>query len=212
MASSADGGASTSEDRPLRRATVERKTKETSISVTLDLDGTGEASIDTGIGFLDHMLHALAKHARFNLELKCNGDLQIDDHHTAEDCALALGTAFDKALGARKGILRFAHAYCPLDEALSRAVVDISSRPHATINLGLKREMIGALSCEMIPHVLESFATEARICLHVECLYGFNDHHRAESAFKATAVALRSAISIQSAWINDVPSTKGVLE
>eukprot|EP00039_Didymoeca_costata_P020282 m.340736 g.340736 ORF g.340736 m.340736 type:complete len:198 (+) comp19492_c0_seq1:135-728(+) len=193
-----------------RTAQTERKTKETHVKVDLNLDGTGQANIDTGIGFLDHMLHALAKHARFDLTLTCKGDLHVDDHHSAEDCGLALGSAFDKALGKRVGILRFSHAYCPLDEALSRAVVDISSRPYAQVNLGLKREKIGELSCEMIPHVLQSFATEARICLHVECLYGFNDHHRAESAFKATAVALRNAITVQEGW-TDVPSTKGVL-
>ena len=118
--------------------------------------------------------------------------------------------AFDRALGARRGIARYGHAYCPLDEALSRAVVDISSRPHAVVRLGLKREKLGALSCEMIPHVLQSFAQAARLCLHVECLYGDNDHHRAESAFKATAVALRHAIAVQ-AGSTDVPSTKGVL-
>lgn len=120
-------------------------------------------------------------------------------------------SAFDAALGERRGITRFASAHCPLDEALSRAVVDISSRPHAVINLGLKREMLGQLSCEMVPHFLESFAQTARICLHVECLYGFNDHHRAESAFKATAVALRQAVRVE-AGRTDVPSTKGVLE
>lgn len=124
--------------------------------------------------------------------------------------ATIVPSAFDEALGPRRGIARYGHAYCPLDEALSRAVVDISSRPFAMVNLGLKREMIGALSCEMIPHVLQSFAQEARICLHVECLYGQNDHHRAESAFKACAVALRHAITVQAGW-TDVPSTKGVL-
>ncbi|EDQ92353.1 uncharacterized protein MONBRDRAFT_2754, partial [Monosiga brevicollis MX1] len=170
--------------------------------------GTGVYTVDTGIGFLDHMISALAKHAKFDLNLKCNGDLHIDDHHTTEDVGLALGAAFDKALGARKGIRRFGSAYAPLDEALSRSVVDISSRPYAVIKLGLKREKLGALSCEMIPHFLESFAQEARITLHVECLYGFNDHHRAESAFKATAVALREAIGIV-AGSTDVPSTKG---
>eukprot|EP01064_Diplonema_japonicum_P010087 TRINITY_DN1743_c0_g3_i1.p1 TRINITY_DN1743_c0_g3~~TRINITY_DN1743_c0_g3_i1.p1 ORF type:complete len:197 (+),score=35.27 TRINITY_DN1743_c0_g3_i1:52-642(+) len=188
---------------------VQRETKETSILVELDIDGDGTHDIDTGIGFLDHMLSALAKHSRMNLKIKCKGDLHIDDHHTAEDCGLSLGQAFKQAVGEPKGIERYGHAYCPLDEALSRAVVDISGRPHASIDLGLKREMLGTLSCEMVPHVLESFASEARITLHVDCLKGFNDHHRAESAFKATAVALRKALTRDASA--GVPSTKGTL-
>ncbi|EGD73429.1 imidazoleglycerol-phosphate dehydratase [Salpingoeca rosetta] len=193
-----------------RSATVTRKTKETDIQITLDLDGEGKLDISTGIGFLDHMISALGKHARFNLTVACQGDLHVDDHHTVEDVGLALGSAFDQALGERRGIARFGHAYAPLDEALSRSVVDISSRPFCVASLGLKREKLGALSCEMIPHFFMSFAQEARITLHVECLYGDNDHHRAESAFKATAVALRHAIS-RTGGLNDVPSTKGVL-
>ncbi|KAF9967713.1 imidazoleglycerol-phosphate dehydratase [Mortierella alpina] len=155
------------------------------------------------------MFHALAKHSGWSLSLKCKGDLHIDDHHTAEDTAIALGMAFKQALGEPRGIKRFGSAYCPLDEALSRAVVDISGRPFADINLGLKREMIGTLSCEMIPHVLESFAQAGGITLHVDVLKGFNDHHRAESAFKALAVALKNAV--ERTGTNDVPSTKGVL-
>ncbi|KAJ1955942.1 imidazoleglycerol-phosphate dehydratase [Dispira parvispora] len=198
-----------------RQATVKRKTNETDISVELRLgdlrSATSEQRIDinTGIGFLDHMYHALAKHARWSLVLHCVGDLHIDDHHTSEDTAIALGMAFKQALGEVRGIRRFGTGYAPLDEALSRAVVDISGRGYACIDLGLKRERIGALSCEMIPHVLESFATSAGITLHVDCLKGHNDHHRAESAFKALAVAIREAI--ESTGSNDVPSTKGVL-
>ena len=191
------------------RGAVERSTKETSINCELSLYGTGEHDVDTGIGFLDHMLSAFSKHSRIDLKLRCNGDLHIDDHHTAEDCGLALGQAFKQALGEPAGITRYGHAYCPLDEALSRAVVDISGRPHACIDLGLKREMLGTMSCEMIPHVLESFATEARLTLHVDTLKGFNDHHRAESAFKATAVALRAALRPDASA--GVPSTKGTL-
>eukprot|EP01065_Artemidia_motanka_P029596 TRINITY_DN35688_c0_g1_i1.p1 TRINITY_DN35688_c0_g1~~TRINITY_DN35688_c0_g1_i1.p1 ORF type:complete len:199 (+),score=52.20 TRINITY_DN35688_c0_g1_i1:63-659(+) len=190
-------------------AVVERVTKETRIRLELTLRGTGKHRIDTGIGFLDHMLGALSKHSRMDIVLQCKGDLHIDDHHTAEDCGIALGQAFQQALGVPQGIARFGHAYCPLDEALSRAVVDISGRPSAHISLGLKREMLGTLSCEMIPHVLESFATEARLTLHVDVLRGFNDHHRAESAFKATAVALRRALELDASA--GVPSTKGTL-
>ncbi|KAI8322094.1 IGPD-domain-containing protein [Martensiomyces pterosporus] len=197
-----------------RSATVSRKTNETDIQISLQigsLDSAAEQTIDinTGIGFLDHMYHALAKHGRWSLTLACKGDIHIDDHHTAEDTAIALGMAFKQALGEPRGIKRFGHAYCPLDEALARAVVDISGRPFAAVDLGLKREMIGALSCEMIPHVLQSFATAAGITLHVDVLKGDNDHHRAESAFKALAVALREAVSRTGS--NDIPSTKGVL-
>ncbi|CAM9601084.1 unnamed protein product [Ascophyllum nodosum] len=193
----------------MRRAVISRKTNETTITVDICLDGTGKAEVDTGLGFLDHMLHAMAKHGHLDLKLICKGDLHIDDHHTAEDCAIALGEAFDKALGARKGIRRWGTAMCPLDEALSRAVVDISSRPYANVQLNFTREMIGTISTEMLQHVLESFAQGARITLHVDNLKGFNNHHKAESAFKATGVALRTAISADANA--GVPSTKGML-
>ncbi|CAN0150924.1 unnamed protein product [Ectocarpus sp. 4 AP-2014] len=193
----------------VRRAEISRKTNETAITVDISLDGTGKAEVDTGLGFLDHMLHAMAKHGHLDLKLTCKGDLHIDDHHTAEDCAIALGEAFDKALGARKGIRRWGTAMCPLDESLSRAVVDISSRPHADIHLHFTREMIGTISTEMLEHVLESFAQGARITLHVDVLKGTNNHHMAESAFKATGVALRTAISADANA--GIPSTKGML-
>lgn len=192
-----------------REAVVDRRTKETEISVRLNLDGTGAAEVATGIGFLDHLLDALAKHARFDLELSCEGDLLIDDHHTAEDCGLMLGTALQQALGPRVGIRRFGHAYAPLDEALARAVVDISGRPFADVNLGLTRERLGELSCESIPHVLSSLATAAGLTLHVDVIKGENDHHRAEAAFKAAALALRAAV--EASGFDDVPSTKGSL-
>ena len=153
------------------------------------------------------MLHALAKHSGMSLELQCTGDLWIDDHHTAEDCAIALGQAFKQALGPIRGVRRFGTGFAPLDESLSRAVVDLSSRPFCHAELHLRREKIGDLSCEMIPHVLQSFATEAGITLHVDVLHGSNDHHKTESAFKATALALREAISRTGR--DDVPSTKG---
>ncbi len=192
-----------------RTATVARKTKETDISLTLHLDGTGQSDISTGIGFLDHMLTALAKHSRMDLQLSCKGDLYIDDHHTAEDCGLVLGEALLKALGERRGIRRFASAYAPLDEALARTVIDISGRPFAAISLDLQREALGGLACENIPHVLFSFAMKAQLTLHVDVLRGDNDHHKAEAAFKSLALALRDAISLDGS--DDIPSTKGVL-
>ncbi|KAJ0403513.1 hypothetical protein P43SY_010056 [Pythium insidiosum] len=194
---------------PARSAQVSRVTKETSISVKLYLDGTGASKVSTGIGFLDHMLTALAKHSRFDLELDCKGDTWIDDHHTTEDCALTLGEAFDKALGNRAGIARYGSAYAPLDEALARAVVDISSRAHSEVDLQLVRPMVGQLSCEMIVHFFESFASAARLTLHVDVLRGRNDHHRAEASFKALAIALRAAVKTDETA--GVPSTKGVL-
>jgi imidazoleglycerol-phosphate dehydratase len=192
-----------------RRASITRKTLETSIALELTLDGEGRAEVRTGLGFLDHMLVALAKHARFDLSLTCEGDLHIDDHHSAEDSALALGQALDKALGERRGIARFGFAYAPLDEALARAVVDLSGRPAAVVELGLEREALGGLSCEMVPHIFASLATAGRMALHVDVLRGANDHHRVEAAFKALALALRHAVRI--AGPDAVPSTKGVL-
>ncbi|CEH19314.1 igpd-domain-containing protein [Ceraceosorus bombacis] len=199
---------------PVRTASVERITNETKIKCTLSLDVHPQAapqtiSVKTGIGFLDHMLHALAKHGGMSLSIVCDGDLWIDDHHTAEDCALALGEAFKAALGPVKGIKRYGTGHAPLDEALSRAVIDISSRPFCVADLGLKREKIGDLSCEMIPHVFHSFAMAAGVTLHVDCLRGDNDHHRSESAFKALALAIKEAVS--RTGLDDVPSTKGVL-
>ncbi|EPQ30238.1 uncharacterized protein PFL1_02354 [Pseudozyma flocculosa PF-1] len=201
-------------DFQVRTATVSRVTNETQIECTLGLDvhptlAPQVIKVNTGIGFLDHMLHALAKHGGMSLTLNCKGDLWIDDHHTAEDCALALGSAFKKALGPVKGIKRYGTGHAPLDEALSRAVIDISSRPYCVAELGLKREKIGDLSCEMIPHVFHSFAIEAGVTLHVDCLRGDNDHHRSESAFKALALAIKEAIT--RTGLDDVPSTKGVL-
>lgn len=191
-----------------RTAKLHRQTRETNIHLTLDLDGRGDADVHTGIGFLDHMLTALTKHARFDLHLRCEGDLEVDCHHTAEDCALTLGAAFDQALGERRGIRRFGDAFCPLDEALARAVVDLSGRPWPAIDLGLRREKIGDIACESLVHVFQSFAMAARAAVHVDVLKGENDHHRVEAAFKAFALALRSAVTVEG---TDVPSTKGVL-
>jgi imidazoleglycerol phosphate dehydratase HisB len=192
-----------------RLATLERATAETTLSLRLSLDGTGRSQIATGLGFYDHMLATLTKHARFDLELRCEGDLAVDDHHTVEDCALALGAAIDQALGERRGIARFGWAYAPLDEALARAVIDLSGRPCAVIDLGLRRERLGEVGCENLHHALVSLATAARAALHVDVLRGDNDHHRIEAAFKACALALRQALARDGSV--EVPSTKGVL-
>jgi len=196
-----------------RKASLSRKTNETQIdvSIVLDCGSTIPQIIDisTGIGFLDHMYSALAKHSGMSLTMKCTGDLWIDDHHTAEDSAIALGTAFKQALGEIRGIRRYGTGFAPLDEALSRAVIDICSRPYCVTDLGLKREKIGDLSTEMIPHIFYSFAIASGVTLHVDVLRGENDHHRSESAFKALALAIRQAI--EQTGGNDVPSTKGVL-
>ena len=192
-----------------RMAKIERETKETTIRVALSLDGERRIEVETGIGFLDHMVSTLAFHAGWDLELECSGDLEVDDHHTAEDCALVLGTAIDRALGDRTGISRFGSAYAPLDEALARAVVDLSGRPWPQIELGMRREMLGALATENLTHFLMSLTMNLRAAVHVDVLRGENDHHRAEAAFKALALALKAATT----WITgvDVPSTKGTL-
>lgn len=192
-----------------RTASLLRETAETRVEVRVVLDGRGDARVQTGIGFLDHMITALCRHARFDLELECKGDLEIDDHHTAEDCALALGEAIDRALGERKGFARFGHAFAPLDEALARAVVDFSGRPWPEISLGLTRERLGAIACENLTHFLRSLAIAARCSLHVDVLKGSNDHHRVEAAFKACALALRQALVRDES--DRVPSTKEAL-
>jgi len=192
-----------------RLATITRQTLETSIYLSLNLDGTGQADVETGIGFLDHLLTTWARHANFDLELKADGDLVVDDHHTIEDCGLALGAAVNEALGERRGIMRFGSAYVPLDESLSRAVVDLSGRPFAVVNLGLSRERLGTASTENIAHLVQSFAMSCRAAIHLDVLRGENDHHRAESAFKAFAIALRNAVALDGS--NVVRSTKGSL-
>ncbi len=193
-----------------RTARVERVTGETRITLSLNIDGAGAASVKTGLGFLDHMLTALAKHARFDLELECAGDLEVDDHHTAEDCALALGKALSEAVGEKRGIARFGYAYAPLDEALARAVVDFSGRPLAEVDLALVRHTIGDVASENLDHFFRSLAAAGAITLHVDVLRGRNDHHKAEAAFKALALALRAAVA-RDGDASAVPSTKGVL-
>ena len=192
-----------------RRAELKRVTKETTVSVSLNLDGTGQSNVSSGLGYLDHMLTALAKHASVDLNLTCTGDLYIDDHHSTEDCGLTLGQAFAQALGDKRGIARFGNAYAPLDEALSRAVVDISGRPHSEVRMGFKREKIGDVSTEMLVHFVYSLAVAAGWTVHVDLIRGENDHHKAESGFKALAQAIRQAIRLTGG--NEVPSTKGVL-
>jgi imidazoleglycerol-phosphate dehydratase len=192
-----------------RTATVHRATSETEIKLVLSLDGTGRSTIQTGIGFLDHMLTALAKHGRFDIDLQVSGDLDVDDHHSVEDAALALGTALDQALGERRGIERFSHAYAPLDEALARVVVDLSGRPFARVSIPFMREVIGDVATENLTHFFQSFAMTARMALHVDVLEGENDHHKAEAAFKALAIALRRAVA--RTGTDEVPSTKGSL-
>ena len=193
----------------LRTAELRRTTKETDIQLRLSLEGEGRISVSTGLGFYDHMLTSWATHGGFDLSLTCKGDLHIDDHHTVEDSAIALGEAFDQALGDRKGIERFGDAIVPMDETLARAAVDLVRRPYAVVNLDLRRPQIGQVATEMLTHALQSFATSAQLTLHVDVLRGANDHHRAEAAFKATARALRAAVRPRAGV--GVLSTKGVM-
>ena len=192
-----------------RIGTKERRTRETKVRASVDLDGTGLAKAATGIGFLDHMLEALAKHSGIDIDVACEGDLHVDDHHSAEDVAIVLGQAIDAALGERVGIARFGYAYAPLDEALARLVVDLSGRASASVDLRLVREKIGDLACENVVHFFVTLASSLRAAVHADVLKGANDHHKAEAAFKALALALRQAVARTGA--NSAPSTKGVL-
>jgi len=194
-----------------RKASVTRTTSETETAVEVNLDGSGESSIGSGIGFLDHMLTALAMHSRIDLRIRCAGDLEVDDHHSVEDVALAVGEAIGRALGRRTGVSRFGSRYAPLDEALVRCVIDLSGRPGASVELPLRRERLGGLSCENVPHFFSSLAKAARMTLHLDLIRGENDHHKVEAAFKAFALALRDAIAIDHGQ-QGVPSTKGSLD
>jgi imidazoleglycerol-phosphate dehydratase len=195
-----------------RSGVSNRATRETSIDVRWELDGTGVGDISTGIGFLDHMLDSLARHGRFDITVKATGDLHIDDHHTVEDVGINMGRALADALGERRGIRRFGHAIVPLDEALSMASVDLSGRGMGIIDLGLKGPAIGTLSTQMVPHFFQSLAQEARITLHIHTMMGDNDHHRVESAFKSLARALDDATRFDERIAGEIPSTKGVLD
>jgi len=195
----------------MRRAEVNRKTNETDISVSLTIDGSGTYNVQTGIGFLDHMLEQLAKHALFDLTLTCNGDLHIDGHHTTEDCGIAMGAAFKQALGERRGIERFGDCLLPMDECLTRAAVDVSGRPFLVWDVTFERDKIGEMDTELFEEFFRAFAFGAGITLHVSNLYGKNNHHKIESSFKATARALKAAVAIDPRKGDAVPSTKGTL-
>ena len=195
----------------MRKYSINRKTKETDIKVDLDLDGNGKSKIKTGIGFLDHMIEQLAKHSMFDISIKAQGDLHIDYHHTTEDSALALGEAFTKSLGDRKGIQRFGQALSAMDETLSRVVVDCSNRPYLVWNVNLTKPKLGEMDTELFKEWFQAFAQSSGITLHIENLYGENNHHIIESCFKGLARALREAVAIDSKRKNEIPSTKGTL-
>jgi len=197
--------------QPARTAHVRRETRESTVEVTLSVDGSGQGDVQTGIGFLDHMLDSFARHARFDLTVRAAGDLHVDQHHTAEDVGLTLGQALDQALGERRGIRRFGDAVVPLDEALAQVAVALGGRGWASIDLPFRGAQIGSLSSEMIPHLLQSFATDGRFSLHVRLLAGENDHHRAEATFKALARAMDDATRPDPRLAGQVPSTKGVI-
>ncbi|MFM1982644.1 MAG: Imidazoleglycerol-phosphate dehydratase [Pseudomonadota bacterium] len=195
----------------MRTATIQRKTSETSIDVTVNLDGTGLYEVSTGIGFLDHMLEQLSRHSLMDLNVKTVGDLHVDQHHTTEDTGIAIGEAVLKALGDKKGITRYGHAYAPMDETLTRCALDISGRPWLVFKADFGMPRLGEWDTELIEHWFHSFAQAAGITLHIENLYGSNTHHVVESCFKALARALRVAIEIDARKADAVPSTKGML-
>lgn len=196
----------------IRQATVNRKTNETDITITLNLDGTGQAEIKTGVGFFDHMLHALARHARFDLTVQASGDLYIDEHHTVEDVGITLGRALNQALGDRKGITRMGQAIVPMDEALAMVAVDIGGRGYFVFDGHFEGERIGQMGTSLIPHFFESLAHEAKLNLHARLLTGRDDHHRAEALFKALARAFNQAVKIDPQLSGQIPSTKGAIE
>jgi imidazoleglycerol-phosphate dehydratase len=194
-----------------RKASLRRTTNETDVEVAVDLDGSGVAKVSTGIGFLDHMLDLLARHGRMDITVKAKGDLHVDFHHTAEDVGIALGQAVKKALGDMRGITRYASLHMPMDETLTRVALDISGRPFLVFKSAFARDKIGEFDTELVREWFQAFAMNAGITLHVETLYGVNDHHIAESCFKGLARALRTAVAIDPRAAGEVPSTKGSL-
>lgn len=195
----------------MRTATIQRTTSETEILVELNLDGTGSYEVSTGIGFLDHMVEQLSRHSLIDLKVQVKGDLHIDQHHTTEDSAIAIGEALTKALGDRKGITRYGTAYAPMDETLTRVAIDISGRPYLVWRSEFSQPRLGEMDAELFEHWFHSFAQAAGITLHVETLYGRNNHHIVESSYKALARALRIAVEIDPRKADSVPSTKGTL-
>lgn len=195
----------------MRQATITRKTAETDISVSINLDGTGAYDNATGVGFFDHMLDQLARHALIDITLKATGDLHIDDHHTVEDCGIALGQALTQALGDKRGITRYGSCLLPMDDALVRTALDLSGRPFLTWNVDMPTQKIGTFDTELVREFFQAFATHGLITLHVDALHGFNSHHIAEATFKSVASALRMAIEPDVRRADAVPSTKGLL-
>jgi imidazoleglycerol-phosphate dehydratase len=194
-----------------RQATIARRTKETQITATVDLDGTGASDITTGIGFLDHMLEQLARHGLIDIKLEAKGDLHIDFHHTAEDVGIVLGQAVAKALGDKQGITRYADVHLPMDEALTRVAIDVSGRPYLIWKVAFSQPKIGEIDTELFREWFQAFAQNAGITLHVENLYGENNHHIAETCYKGLARALREAIALDPKQVGRIPSTKGML-
>jgi len=194
-----------------RTATISRRTGETDITLTLTVDGTGAAELATGIGFLDHMLTLFAKHGLFDISAKAVGDLHVDEHHTAEDVCICLGQALDRALGDRRGIVRTAHSFVPMDEALGFVAVDLGGRPYSVVDASFVTPRVGQLGTDLIGHLFESIAVQARLNLHARILYGHNDHHKVEALFKAFGRALDAATRIDERLGGAVPSTKGTL-
>jgi imidazoleglycerol-phosphate dehydratase len=195
----------------MRTATIDRNTNETKISVSLNLDGTGKAELASGLGFLDHMLDQIARHGMIDLSVQAKGDLHIDAHHTVEDIGITLGQAFAKAIGDKKGIRRYGHAYVPLDEALSRVVIDISGRPEMEFDVKFTRAMVGEFDVDLIHEFFQGFVNHAMITLHIDNLRGHNAHHQSETVFKAFGRALRMAAELDPRMAGVMPSTKGSL-
>lgn len=195
----------------MRKAEIVRETKETRVTLAVDLDGTGRTSVSTGVGFLDHMLDLLGRHARFDLDIKAVGDLHIDFHHTTEDVGIVLGQAVRKALGDMRGITRYADVLLPMDETLTRVAIDISGRPFLVFRTEFAAQKIGEFDTELVREFFQAFASNAGVTLHVETLYGLNAHHIAESCFKGLARVLRAAVAVDPAAAGEIPSTKGAL-